>query len=148
MTGAEALREWSVPHRKYGVYWLFIFKSNIFKNHDWQYPDIRCHEDLALIPLLVASAQYVYVTSYIGYYQYQNNPTSITNSEKELDMLRDFFIAYDYAISNFYNLKLPKADIQFLVNDYKRRLISKMDSISEGEKTEAFFSELAKRLED
>lgn len=149
LTGMEALKKWSIPHHKYAVYWLFTFKSSIFKDHDWHYPAIRCYEDLALIPLLIAAAKQVYVTSYVGYYQVQNNPTSITNSSHELELLKDFFTAYDFAITHFKKLEaLSENDIEFLISDYKRRLIGKVDGLSGAVSSEFYSYQLAKRLKE
>lgn len=144
-SGIDALKSWSLPHKKYAVYWLYAFKRTLVADDKWQYPNIRCYEDVSMIPLLVASAKTVYVSSYTGYYQFQNNSTSITNSLKELDKLKDFFAAYDFITDNLRKLDLEEEDLNFLILDFKRRLINKMDSLSEGIRAEVF-TEVAARL--
>lgn len=133
LSGIDALREWSIPDKKYAVYWLFAFKRSTFSNVLF-FPNLKCHEDLALIPLLVAASNIVVTLSYIGYNYTCNNPGSITNTkskEAERSRAKDFVKAYNYAIRNFALLNnISPLDYEFFVNDFNRRLISKYNSLS------------------
>ena len=66
MTGLDALRVWTDSGKKYALYWLFAFKRNLFDKVS-PMPSLRCYEDVAYIPLLIASADMVLSTDYIGY---------------------------------------------------------------------------------
>lgn len=55
MPGMEALKLWSKPDKKYALYWLFCIKKSVFAELLFL-PQLRCHEDLALIPLLIAKS--------------------------------------------------------------------------------------------
>ena len=65
LLGLETLKLWSVPGKKYAVYWLFAFNRKVF-NQFFTIPEMRCYEDVALIPLLIASAKSVATIDYVG----------------------------------------------------------------------------------
>lgn len=133
LSGLDALKEWSIPGKKYAVYWLFAFKRTVFSNVLF-FPDLKCHEDIALIPLLVAASKSVVTLSYIGYNYTCNNPGSITNTknkEAERSRAKDFVKAYNYATQNFARLfTVSPLDYEFFVSDFDRRLLDKYNSLS------------------
>ena len=139
LSGLDALKEWSIPGKKYAVYWLFAFKRSTFSNVLF-FPNLKCHEDLALIPLLVAASNIVVTLSYIGYNYTCNNPGSITNTkskEAERSRAKDFVKAYKYATQNFARLfTVSPLDYEFFVSDFNRRLLDKYNSLSEELKEE------------
>lgn len=139
LSGLDALKEWSIPGKKYAVYWLFAFKRSTFSNVLF-FPNLKCHEDLALIPLLVAASNIVVTLSYIGYNYTCNNPGSITNTkskEAERSRAKDFVKAYKYATQNFARLFIVSPlDYEFFVSDFDRRLLDKYNSLSEELKEE------------
>jgi len=143
LTGMNALRAWSLPGKKYAVFWLFAFKKALFSGI-FHFPNLRCHEDLALIPLLVAKSGKVVTTNYIGYNYTCNNSGSITNTRTksaEASRARDFIDAYHYAIDNFQNIKnISALDLAFFVEDFNRRLKDKFDKLRPDLKDE--FSDL------
>lgn len=131
-TGLEALKMWSISGKKYAVYWLFAFKSNIFSKVLFV-TTLRCYEDVALIPVLIAASDKVITIDYVGYNYTCNNSTSLTNTrsiEAEISRAKDFYNAYLYAIENFAKLKnVSSIDIAFFIADYTRRLKGKYDSL-------------------
>ena len=54
-TGMDSLKQWSITGKKYAVYWLFAFKKTVFSNVLFTV-NLRCYEDVALIPVLIASS--------------------------------------------------------------------------------------------
>lgn len=140
MSGMDALKQWSKPRKKYAVYWLFAFKKNIFYKFSIAGSELHCYEDVALIPILIASARSVICIDFIGYNYTCNNSTSLTNAastEAERSRAIDFLHACDYAIANFVKLdNVTAKDIAFFTQDYMRRLRGKFDSLPEDLKTE------------
>lgn len=139
LSGMDALKLWSKPGIKYAVYWLFAFGRNLFSNLSFP-KNLRCYEDVALIPLLVASAKQVVTISYIGYNYTYNNQLSLThtkNNDAEKSRVQDFHAACDYAVANFKLLDhVTDEDIAFFEKDYQRRLGGKFDSSSSKVKEE------------
>lgn len=133
-TGTTALRHWSIENKKYAVYWLFAFSRELFSNFFFV-TDLRCYEDVALIPILIAAAKQVVNIEYVGYNYTVNNSESLTNirtEEAEYQRALDFIEAYNYAITNFVKLStVTPYDIAFFVMDYTRRLKGKFDSLPE-----------------
>lgn len=141
LSGMEALRMWSIPNKKYAVYWLFAFKKIIF-SHVLFMPNLRCYEDVALIPLLIASAERTVTINYIGYTYLCNNANSLTNiksKEAEKSRALDFLKAYQYAIENFRKLpNISTLDLAFFLEDYNARLRGKFNSLDDELKSELF----------
>lgn len=130
--GIDALKQWSIPGKKYAVYWLFAFKKTVFSNVLFTV-DLRCYEDVALIPVLIAASSNVVTINYVGYNYTCNNASSLTNVrsiDAERTRAYDFLRAYNYAIENFAKLdNVSSFDIAFFFEDYTRRLRGKYDSL-------------------
>lgn len=133
-SGIEALKNWSKPDKKYAVYWLFAFKSTVFSNILFV-TNLRYYEDIALIPILIASSQTVTTINYVGYNYTCNNSKSLTNTnsiEAEINRAKDFYKAYLYAVENFTKLaNVSGVDIVFFIEDYTIRLRKKYDALPE-----------------
>lgn len=132
LTGMDSLKQWSITGKKYAVYWLFAFKKTVFSNVLFTV-NLRCYEDVALIPVLIASSNKVVTIDYVGYNYTCNNLNSLTNIQS-LDAERaralDFVEAYKYAIENFSKLSnVSKLDIAFFYADYAKRLSGKFESL-------------------
>ncbi len=132
-SGIQTLKMWSLFGKKYAVYWLFAFRRSVFSNILY-FPNLKCHEDIALIPILIAKSQKVVGIDYIGYNYTYDNSTSITNTSDELaerSRAIDFVKAYNYAIKNIQNIdNLSISDFAFFIEDYNRRLRDKFNSLS------------------
>ena len=139
MSGLEALKVWTDSGKKYALYWLFAFKRNLFDKIS-PMPSLRCYEDVAYIPLLIASAQKVISTDYVGYNYVCNTSGSLTNSQnidKQRTRAYDFYYAYLYSVNSM--RRLPNIPIDYLAwfdLDYRRRLVSYFDSLPDSLKEE------------
>lgn len=123
--GIDSLRLWSRPDIKYALYWLFAFKKSLFSNICLN-TNIRCYEDVAVIPILIASAKLVTTINYYGYNYLYNNANSLTNNNNkkaQRERAYDFYKACIYAITNILKIKgMSTQDISFFVDDYNSRL--------------------------
>lgn len=139
MTGLDALRAWTNLGKKYALYWLFAFKRELF-DRVAPIPNLRCYEDVAYIPLLIASANMVISTDYVGYNYVCDTSDSLTNSQnidKQRTRAYDFYYAYDYATKNMRDLLDSNFEFRvFFVEDYRRRLKSYFDGLDESLKDE------------
>jgi len=139
MSGLEALKVWTDSGKKYALYWLFAFKRNLFDKIS-PMPSLRCYEDVAYIPLLIASANMVISTDYVGYNYVCDTSDSLTNSQnidKQRTRAYDFYYAYDYATKNMRDLLGSNFEFRvFFVEDYKRRLKAYFDGLDESLKDE------------
>lgn len=133
-SGIDSLKMWSIPGKKYAVYWLFAFKTSIFSKVTF-HRTLRCYEDVALIPILIASSPRVVTINHAGYNYLCNNSDNLTNTislEAECQRADAFYEACQFAIENFSNLEqVSEADISFFVDDYNRRLLNKYESLPE-----------------
>lgn len=133
ISGIDALRMWSIGKKQYAFYWLFAFKKTIFYRF-YALPNLRCYEDMALIPLIIATAESVITIDYVGYNYLFNNDCSLTHTisdEFERCRVIDFLTAYHYAIENFIKLKnVTPSDASLFINYYTGHLQKKFDSLS------------------
>ena len=141
MPGMEALKLWSKPDKKYALYWLFCIKKSVFAELLFL-PQLRCHEDLALIPLLIAKSATVVGIDYVGYNYTYVSESSITNkTDIASERLRamDFLAAYDYAIENFLKIdNIGPSDVSFFLRDFDARKEDKFNSLSAQLKEELY----------
>lgn len=141
--GMKALKLWSKPGQKYAVYWIFAFHRDLFANLSFP-SNLRCYEDVALIPILVAKSSKVVTIDYVGYNYTYNNSLSLTHlKDDETERLRakEFYDACQHAIKLFRDLPFTtEEDIAFFEKDYRRRLDGKYNSLSDGLKED--FSDL------
>lgn len=141
MSGMEALKLWSNPDKKYALFWLFAMKKSVFSELLFL-PQLQCHEDLALIPLLIAKASTVIGIDYVGYnytYQRDSSITNTKNLEAEKSRALDFLRAYQYAIKNFLKLdNITPSDISFFIRDFDSRKEDKYNSLSPQLKRELY----------
>lgn len=139
MKGFDALRAWTNLGKKYALYWLFAFKATLFKKST-PMPELRCYEDVAYIPLLIASADIVISTDYVGYNYVCNTSGSLTNSQnidKQRTRAYDFYYAYLYSVNSMRLLpNIPIDCLAWFDFDYRRRLASYFDSLPESLKDE------------
>ena len=139
MSGLEALKVWTDSGKKYALYWLFAFKRNLFDKIS-PLPSLRCYEDVAYIPLLIASADIVISTDYVGYNYVCNTSDSLTNSQnidKQRTRAYDFYYAYVYATRGMRNVpNVSVDDMIFFAADYRKRLVSYFDSLPDSLKDE------------
>lgn len=137
--GMDALKKWTIPGKKYAVYWLFAFKTNHIAKFSF-HETLRCYEDVALIPIVIADAASVVTVDYVGYnYTYNNNSslTHVNTEEAERQRSKDFYEACKFAKENFAKLKnVSEQDIKFFNSDYDRRLRGKYEGLPENLKTE------------
>lgn len=131
-SGIKSLKMWSTEGKKYAVYWLFAFKATLF-SEVMLFATLRCYEDVALIPILVANSEKVVTIDYVGYNYTCDNFMSLTNVKSmhaEIERAEYFYQAYRFAISNFVKLEhINSFDMIFFMEDYRRRLRGKFDSL-------------------
>ena len=120
-----------MSEKKYAVYWLYAFKREICLTVN--FPQLKCYEDLAVIPILVANSRSVVTIDYVGYKYTYNNEFSITNLQgmkHERERAFDFLKAYKYALFNLRNNPMiSNDDFVFLMEDYNLRLLDKYRSL-------------------
>lgn len=125
LSGIQAIKEWSLSNKKYAVYWIYAFRRTVFSAIS-SFPEIRCYEDVALIPILLANSEIVVTLNYIGYNYTCNNPGSITNQknmQSEKARAEDFVKAYNYVIQNFKHINaVTLSDYSIFVEDFTHRL--------------------------
>lgn len=94
--GYEALKKFSVPELRYGVFWIYCFK-----NHDLKIRNFKIYEDTASVPDIICTSKKIINLNYYGYYHviHSNSYSSkISCEEKE----RYFKKTCRYLIKRYY----------------------------------------------
>ncbi len=97
--GYEALKKFSVPELRYGVFWIYCFK-----NHDLKIRNFKIYEDTVSIPDIISKAKSVICLDYYGYYHVINElgyTHQISKEEKE----KYFKKTCRYLIKKYHNHK-------------------------------------------
>jgi len=81
--------------------WLYLFKTQFYKDNKFEFLENTYHEDFGLIPIVLLKAKKVISTEVYGYYYVQTNSSITRNSNIEKDIKRayDLFKHYDNMIS-------------------------------------------------
>lgn len=94
--GYDALKKFSVPELRYGVFWIYCFKRNDIKIKNY-----KIYEDTASIPDIISKSKKVINLDYYGYYHviYSDSYSfQISKEEKE----RYFKKTCRYLIKRYY----------------------------------------------
>ncbi len=94
--GYEALRKFSVPELRYGVFWLYCFK-----NHNLKIRNYKVYEDTVSIPDIICKSKRIINLNYYGYYHIIHSNSyscQISSEEKE----RYFKKTCRYLIKRYY----------------------------------------------
>lgn len=104
-SGPQALINWCSPSaKKYALFWLYAIKKKLF---NIQFPNLNCHEDVAVLPVIIAKADTVVAIPFIGYRYTCNNQLSLTHPhtmDAKRSRARDFLAACEYVTNHFINL--------------------------------------------
>lgn len=74
----QALMNWALDlSKKYALFWLFAIKRDLFA--DIEFPSLNCHEDVAILPVVIAKAKSVVAIPKIGYLYTCDRATSLTH---------------------------------------------------------------------
>lgn len=132
LSGVDAVRTWSTLDKKYAVFWLFAFSRTLF--YQKSFPEnLRCYEDIALIPALIGTASSVVTIGYIGYNYTYNNSVSLTHDKNlaiQKARTQDLYKSCEYSLSNFKRLpNITSDDVSLLEKYYQRHLNRKFHSL-------------------
>lgn len=91
--GEEYLRELILFDTLFSVPWGYIYNTNYFKENHFVYPYGKIMEDFYLTPFILADASKVISIKYAGYY-YVMNDNSITNNQKNYQLIAQTYLEY------------------------------------------------------
>ena len=67
--------------------WLYLYKTEFWKENNFEYPLGKLHEDFALTSLIMLKAKKVASTNVYGYYYYQSS-SSITRGNNQQKIMK------------------------------------------------------------
>ena len=115
-TGEEAFNTLYYQDLMLQPAWLYLYKTEFWKDNDFKYPVGRLHEDFALTSLIMLKAKRVASTNVYGYYYYQSM-TSITrgnNQQKVMKRAMDMLNHYDYMDKKIKEYNITKQTLENL----------------------------------
>ncbi|MDD2391939.1 MAG: glycosyltransferase [Bacilli bacterium] len=128
LTGAEAIKEWSLNQVTYALPWVYAIKKEVFTENNLLFTPNRIHEDYLLMPFLISNSPKVSVIDYVGYnYLLRQGSISLTDDkEKKLRNLKHFILCYQDIVNNVDNMNLPSNIENIFLLDQYRRLVKEM----------------------
>lgn len=101
--GTHALLKWSLDlSKKYALFWLFAIKKELFNGI--KFPSLNCHEDVAILPVVIAKAKSVVTIPDIGYHYTCDRATSLTHDTtmaSRRSKANDFLRACEFVQNHF-----------------------------------------------
>lgn len=94
--GYDALKKFSVPELRYGVFWIYCFKRN-----DLKIKNYKIYEDTASIPDIISKSKKVINLDYYGYYHVIHSDSYSSQTSKE-EKERYFKKTCRYLIKRYY----------------------------------------------
>ena len=148
--GSNALIDFCNQEKIFATPWMYCAKKEIYTNNHLFFPVGRVHEDVAIIPLLIAFSKTVTSINYIGYYYIQHSKSIMNDRsyEKKLSRAYDFLFHYDYLhkrIGNALGITLECKKIFF--NYLSKRINCKIEHLL-GKDRQKFITELSARNVD
>ena len=151
LDGATAIKKWSLPNKRYELFWLYAIKSsNLSILHEC--PNFKTSGDYAFIPILVARSKKIVMIDYVGYNYTCDNYSSLTRNigyEREKNRAVNFLNAYKYLMKNMHQVAQEYGqDFNFFYEDWKCRLEKRYNLLSSDLKNELkndFEQELGKQ---
>ena len=112
--------------------WLYLYKTEFWKENNFEYPLGKLHEDFALTSLIMLKAKKVASTNVYGYYYYQSS-SSITrgnNQQKIMKRALDMLYHYDYMNEKIKEYNISKQTLENLKIYYTNNIILKIEDLN------------------
>ena len=97
LTGEEAIKYFSkYPKKRYALACSFCIRRQFLKENMIQYPkELRLHEDIATLPIMIANAKSVSIIDYRGYNYYRNKDSLTRSIDEEKDLFKYINIVFN-----------------------------------------------------
>lgn len=127
------------------IAWIYIYKSEFYKNNNFRFAKGLYHEDFGLMPLVMIKAKKVASTN-IGTYNYVQTQNSITRGQdsKKSKMAEDLLVHYDNMINEIVNYNISKRSKENLKIYYTNCIILNINNL-QGEDRKNYIKEIRKR---
>ena len=127
------------------IAWIYIYKSEFYKNNNFRFDKGLYHEDFGLMQLVMIKAKKVASTN-IGTYNYVQTQNSITRGQdsKKSKMAKDLLVHYDNMINEIVNYNISKRSKENLKIYYTNCIILNINNL-QGEDRKNYIKEIRKR---
>lgn len=110
--------------------WLYAYKTNFWKSHEYKYPKGKIHEDFGLTPQILSECQKIGYVNYRGYnYVIRNNSIMNQADYKKLHKRTQDFVEEYLTLTRIINIK-PKEN-KLILNYCTSAVIYKLREINE-----------------
>lgn len=127
------------------IAWIYIYKSEFYKNNNFRFAKGLYHEDFGLMPLVMIKAKKVASTN-IGTYNYVQTQNSITRGQesKKVKMAKDLLKHYDNMINKIANYNISKRSKENIKIYYTNCIILNTNNLQGNDRRE-YIKEIRKR---
>ena len=144
-TGEEAFDILYKVDTMIDIAWIYIYKSEFYKNSNFRFAKGLYHEDFGLMPLVMIKAKKVASTN-IGTYNYVQTQNSITRGQesKKVKMAKDLLKHYDNMINEIANYNISKRSKENIKIYYTNCIILNTNNLQGNDRKE-YIKEIRKR---
>lgn len=144
-TGEEAFNTLYKKDKLIDIAWIYIYRTDFYKNNNFKFAKGLYHEDFGLMPLVVIKAKKFASTS-IGTYNYVQTQNSITRGKKskKAKMAEDLLTHYDNMIKETADWKISKNTKENLKIYYTNCIILNTNNL-QGDNRKKYIKEIRKR---
>lgn len=125
---------------------LYLFNIEFYKKNKFEFTKDTYHEDLGLIPLVLAKASSVISTDIYGYYYVQSENSITRNNpyEKIVKRANDLFIHFDKMLEFIEKSNISEKSKKSIKDFYANAVILKTEELK-GKEQQQYIKEIKKR---
>lgn len=144
-SGEDALAIFANGEKIFATPWMYAIKTDLYNKNNLYFSEGRYHEDIGLMPLLIAKSKTVTSLNYVGY-DYIQNPKSVVNDmsyEKEIKMAYDFLFHFRRLHNEIDKMDMKESNRRDYYSYLSKKLLKKVKHLH-GEEQNKFVLELEK----
>lgn len=145
-TGEEAYKKLCVEEKFLDPACIYLYKTEFFKENNFQYENGTFHEDFGLTSLIILKAKSFVSTNEYGYYYLQSNNSITRNSEykKEVKKAKDLLKHYDNMLQKLRDYNVTEESKNLIKRYYTNVVILKTNDLK-GKDLENYIFAIKKR---
>jgi len=118
--------------------WLYLFKTQFYKDNKFEFLENTYHEDFGLIPLILLKANKVASTNIYGYYYVQSEESITRNTPYEQTVKRanDIFVHYGNMLKYVEKNSVTKMTKDNIKMFYTNSILLKVEELKDKEQKE------------
>ncbi len=145
-SGEEAFQKLCVEEKFLEVACIYLYRTEFFKENNFQYKVGAYHEDFGLTPLIIMKASSVVSTEFAEYYYMQTNNSITRNDDynKTVKKAKDVLEHYDHMVKTVECYEISENSKTLIKRYYTNTVLLKLEGL-EGNDKKKYIKEIRRR---